>query len=59
MSLLCFSYLLYIFNNLIILLFTVVEMNSGGYLRSLEVVREISTTFTDTEVNNNVLVYTT
>ena len=46
------------------LLFTEVEVNSGGYLPSHEVVREISTTFTNTEVYTKtiviiVLVYTT
>ena len=35
------------------------EVTSGGYLARCEAAREISTTFTGTEVNNIVLVYTT
>ena len=36
-----------------LLLFTEVEVNDGGYLLSCKAVREISNTFTDTELNNN------
>ena len=39
--------------------FTEVEVNSGGYLPSREVARLISTTFTDTEVNNCFIIYHT
>ena len=39
------------------LLFTEVEVNSGGYLLSCKAVREISIAFTNTEVNNyNIIV---
>ena len=46
-----------IITNKLLLSFTEVEVNNGGYLPSHKAVREI---FTNTEVNNNiVLVYTT
>ena len=46
-------------DNLLNKLFTVVEMNSGAYLSSHEAARYISTTFTDTEVNNCLRMYQT
>lgn len=42
-----------------IILFLKVEVNSGGYLPSCEAAREISTNFTDGEVNNCFNIYHT
>ena len=36
-----------------LLIFTEVEVNSGGHLPNHKMAREISSTFTDTEVDNN------